>query len=52
MDAVNHGDDTDTVGAVTGGLAGIIYGLGYDEKDGWKNYETKSRYLTVYGSEL
>lgn len=25
--AVNLGDDTDTVGAVTGGLAGIIYGM-------------------------
>ena len=29
LDAINLGDDTDTVGAVTGGLAGIIYGLGY-----------------------
>lgn len=26
--SVNLGEDTDTVGAVTGGLAGIIYGLG------------------------
>ena len=26
--AVNLGKDTDTVGAVAGGLAGIIYGLG------------------------
>lgn len=26
LNAVNLGDDTDTVGAVTGGLAGIIYG--------------------------
>ena len=26
--AVNLGEDIDTVGAVTGGLAGIIYGLG------------------------
>lgn len=25
--AVNLGDDTDTVGAVTGGLAGIVYGI-------------------------
>ena len=29
LNAINLGDDTDTVGAVTGGLAGIIYGLGY-----------------------
>jgi len=27
LDAVNLGDDTDTVGAVAGGLAGIIYGM-------------------------
>lgn len=27
LSAVNLGDDTDTVGAVTGGLAGIIYGM-------------------------
>ena len=26
--AVQLGDDTDTTGAVTGGLAGIIYGIG------------------------
>ena len=26
LKAVNLGDDTDTVGAVTGGLAGIVYG--------------------------
>lgn len=27
LSAVNMGDDTDTTGAVTGGLAGIIYGI-------------------------
>ena len=27
LKAVNLGDDTDTVGAVTGGLAGLLYGL-------------------------
>ena len=27
LTAINLGDDTDTVGAVTGGLAGIVYGL-------------------------
>ena len=26
LKAVNLGDDTDTVGTITGGLAGIIYG--------------------------
>ena len=30
--AINLGEDTDTVGAVTGGLAGIIYGLGLNGK--------------------
>ena len=34
LKAVNLGDDTDTVAAVAGGLAGIIYGL--DEiPDNW-----------------
>jgi len=33
LDAVNLGYDTDTVAAVTGGLAGIIYGL--DGEDDW-----------------
>ena len=28
LKAVNLGDDTDTVGAVTGGLAGLYYGYG------------------------
>ena len=27
MKALNLGDDTDTTGAVTGGLAGLLYGL-------------------------
>lgn len=27
LTAVNLGDDTDTVGAITGGIAGIMYGL-------------------------
>ena len=27
LKAINLGDDTDTTGAVTGGLAGIIYGF-------------------------
>lgn len=31
--AVNLGDDTDTVGAVTGGLAGIIYGYSAIPRD-------------------
>ena len=34
--AINLGDDTDTVGACTGGLAGIIYGADQMNED-WKN---------------
>lgn len=45
--AVNLGKDTDTVGAVAGGLAGIIYGL--DEVKEWvdalQNREELERYL-------
>ena len=33
--AINLGDDTDTVGAVTGGLAGIIEDLGYYGHEKW-----------------
>ena len=47
LDAVNLGNDTDTVGAVAGGLAGIIYGL--DEVKDWaeslQNREELERYL-------
>ena len=47
LDAVNLGQDTDTVGAVAGGLAGIIYGL--DEVSDWvetlHNREELERYL-------
>lgn len=45
--AVNLGQDTDTVGAVAGGLAGIIYGL--DDVTDWvetlQNKEELERYL-------
>ena len=44
---MNLGQDTDTVGAVAGGLAGIIYGL--DEVSDWvetlQNREELERYL-------
>lgn len=33
LKAINLGDDTDTTGAVTGGLAGIIYGYEAIPKD-------------------
>lgn len=47
LEAVNLGSDTDTIGAVAGGLAGIIYGL--DEVTDWvktlQNREELERYL-------
>lgn len=47
LDAVNLGSDTDTVGAVAGGLAGIIYGL--DDVADWvealQNRQELERYL-------
>lgn len=41
---VNLGDDTDTVGACTGGLAGIYYGVD-NIKDNWKNDLLKYNYI-------
>ena len=47
LTAVNLGSDTDTVAAVAGGLAGIIYGL--DDVQDWvdrlQNREEIERYL-------
>ena len=47
LTAVNLGSDTDTVAAVAGGLAGIIYGL--DDAQDWvdrlQNREEIERYL-------
>ena len=45
MDAVNLGSDTDTVAAVTGGLAGIIYGLGYEGERWFKKLRNKEQIL-------
>ena len=35
LKAVNLGEDTDTVAAIAGGLAGLAYGW-YDIQDDWK----------------
>ena len=44
LKAVNLGEDTDTIGALTGGLAGIIYG--YESiPQKWINYLQKKDYL-------
>lgn len=39
LTAVNLGDDTDTIGAITGGVAGIIYGLDAIPKEWINNLE-------------
>ena len=44
LKAVNLGDDTDTVGAGAGGLAGIHYGLGKIPKD-WLDVIVKRDYI-------
>lgn len=41
LKAVNLGEDTDTVGAVTGGLAGIIYGIGREDDDWMETLRNK-----------
>ena len=44
LKAVNLGDDTDTVAAITGGVAGIYYG--YDDiPNGWVNDLAKKEYI-------
>ncbi len=42
--AVNLGEDTDTIGALTGGLSGIIYGDELIPED-WKNAIARKEYL-------
>lgn len=44
LKAVNLGDDTDTVGAVVGGLAGIYYGLDKIPKD-WLDVLARRQYI-------
>ena len=44
LSAVNLGDDTDTVGAITGSLAGLIYGLN-DIPNNWLNTLQRKDYL-------
>ena len=44
LKAVNLGDDTDTVGALTGALAGLIYGIN-DIPTNWLNRLQRKDYL-------
>jgi ADP-ribosyl-[dinitrogen reductase] hydrolase len=51
LKAVNLGDDTDTVGAVVGGLAGIYYGLEKIPKD-WLDVLARRQYIEELCEEL
>ncbi len=42
--AINLGGDTDTIGALTGGLAGILYGIDFIPKE-WINKIARREYL-------
>jgi len=51
LKAVNLGDDTDTVGAITGSINGVIYGLNSIRKE-WKLNLKKINYLYNLCSEF
>ena len=42
--AINLGEDTDTIGALTGGLAGIIFGIDFIPQE-WKEKIQRREYL-------
>lgn len=42
--AINLGEDTDTIGALTGGLAGIVFGYDFIPEE-WKNKIARKEYL-------
>ena len=42
--AINLGEDTDTIGALTGGLAGIVFGYDYIPEE-WKEKIARKEYL-------
>ena len=44
INAVNLGDDTDTIGAITGSMSGIIYGIDNIPKK-WSDKLIKKEYL-------
>ena len=51
LKAVNLGDDTDTVAAITGGLAGVLYGYEAIPKD-WTDLLIKCKDIEEYCLKL
>jgi ADP-ribosyl-[dinitrogen reductase] hydrolase len=51
LKAVNFGEDTDTTGAVTGGLAGILYGFNNIPKS-WINSVVKNNEIEILANNL
>ena len=45
LTAINLGEDTDTVAAVTGGLSAIIHGLGYQGEQWLEKLRNKEQIL-------
>lgn len=51
LKAVNLGNDTDTTGAITGGLAGLYYGL-HDIPGKWRNEVARTKDIDELGLRL
>jgi ADP-ribosylglycohydrolase len=51
LKAVNLGDDTDTVGAVVGGLAGLYYGIDGIPKE-WVDIIPKKEWIMELATKL
>lgn len=54
LKSINNGEDTDTSGAVTGGLAGIIYGysnIPSEWVEGLQNSELLEKYINIFTSK-
>lgn len=51
LKAVNLGEDTDTTGAITGGLAGLLYGYG-DIPEDWLNVLARKDDIIRLGDQL
>lgn len=51
LKAVNLGDDTDTVGAVAGGLAGLYYGMDHIPKE-WIEMIPKKEWIMELAEKM